>query len=117
MTLVPNDECYVQIHGIVCLNMPILGKNLYLRTVNNVVEETFHFSFMEKSFFNFRVQKAGFFVKHVPKICSKIGKIHVLKTLDHIFVQIIELLCAKRFPTTSRQKDKIRLIPLEAGQI
>ena len=79
MALVRNDESYVHIHGIVCLNMLILGTNVYLGTVNNVAEENFHLPFAEKSNFNFRVQKTGLFVKHVPKICCKSGTIHVLK--------------------------------------
>ena len=84
MVLGPNDECYVHIHGIVCLNMPILGTYVYRGTVNNVAEETFHFPFTKKPFFNFQVRKMGFFVKHLPKICCKIGAIQFLKILDHI---------------------------------
>ena len=86
MALLPNDECHVHIHRIVCLNMPILGTHVYLGTINNVAEETFYFHFAEKSIFNFGRQKTGFFVKHVPNICCKIGTIRVLKTLDHIYV-------------------------------
>ena len=60
MALGPHEECYVHIHGIVCLNMPILGTYVYRGTVNNVAEETFHFPFTKKPFFNFRVRKMGF---------------------------------------------------------
>ena len=84
MALGPNDECYVHIHGIVCLNMPILGTYVYRGTVNNVAEETFHFPFTKKSFFYFRMRKMGYFVKQLPKICRKIGALHYLKILDHI---------------------------------
>ena len=84
MALGPNDECYVRIHGIVCLNMAVLGTNVHLGTVNNVAEETFQFPFTEKSFFYFRMRKMGYFVKQLPNICRKIGALHYLKILDHI---------------------------------
>ena len=117
MALGPNDECYVHIHGIVCLNMPVLGTNMYLGTVNNVAEETFQFPFTEKSFFYFRMRKMGYFVKQLPKICRKIGALHYLKILDHMYLQITKWLCVKQFPSTSRKKDKFMPIQLERGQI
>ena len=60
MALGPHEECYVHIQGIVCLNMSVLGTNMYPGTVNNVAEETFHFPFTKKSFFNFRVRNGYF---------------------------------------------------------
>ena len=117
MALGPNDECYVHIHGIVYLNMSVLGTNVYLRTVNNVAEETFHFPFTKKSIFYFRMRKMGCFVKQLPKICRKIGALHYLKILDHMYLQITKWLCVKQFPSTSRKKDKFMPIQLEGGQI
>ena len=38
----------------------------------------------KKSIFIFRMQKMGYFVKQLPKICRKIGALHYLKILDHI---------------------------------
>ena len=117
MALGPNDEWYVHIHGIVCLNMPVLGTNVYLGTVNNVAEETFHFPFTKKSFFYFRMRKMGYFVKQLPKLCCKIGALYYLKILDHMYLRIIKWLCVKQFSSTSRKKDKFMLIQLERGQI
>ena len=88
MALESNDECYVHIHVIVCLNMPVLGTNMYLGTVNNVAEGTFHFPFTENSFFYFRMRKLGYFVKQLPKICHKVGALHYLKILGHMYLQI-----------------------------
>ena len=45
MTFRPNNECYDDIHGIVCLNMSILYTSVHLGTENNVVEESFHFRY------------------------------------------------------------------------
>ena len=117
MAIGPNDECYVHIHGIVCLNMLVLGTNMYLGTVNNVVEETFHFLFTKKPFFYFQIQKLGYFVKQLPKICRKIGALHYLKILDHMYLQITKWLCVKKIPSISRKKDKFMQIQLERGQI
>ena len=50
MTVRTNDECYDDIHGIVCLNMSVLYTSLHLGMENNVVEESFHFSYTKKSF-------------------------------------------------------------------
>ena len=70
MALGPNDECYVHIHGIVCLNMFILGTNVYLGTVNNVAEETFHFPFTKKIIFLFPNEKNGLFCEATTKNMS-----------------------------------------------
>ena len=84
MALGPNDECYVHIDDIVCLNMLVLGTNVCLGTMNNVAEESCHFLFTKKSFFYFRMRKMCYFVKQLPKICRKIGVLHYLKILYHI---------------------------------
>ena len=117
MALGPNDECYVHIHGIVCLNMPVLGTNMYLGTVNNVAEENFHFPFRKKSFFYFWMRKMGYFVNQLPKICRKIGALNYLKILDHMYLQKTKWLCVKQFPSISRKKDKFMSIQLDRGQI
>ena len=59
----------------------------------------------------------GYFVKQLPKICRKIGALHYLKILDHMYLQITEWLCVNQFPSTSRKKDKFMPIQLERGQI
>ena len=84
MALGPNDECYVHIDDIVYLNMPILGKNVCLGTMNNVAEKSFHFRYTKKSFLIFRVLKMGCFVKQLPKICYKFEPQQFIKILDHM---------------------------------
>ena len=76
----------------------------------------FLFSVHEKSFFYFRMQKMGYFVNQLPKICRKIGAIHYSKILDHIYLQITKWLCVKQFPSNSRKKHKFLPIQLEGGQ-
>ena len=43
MTFRPNDECYDDINGIVCLNISILYTSVHLGMENNVAEESFPF--------------------------------------------------------------------------
>ena len=43
MTFRPNDECYDEVHRIVCLNMSILYTSVHLGMENNVAKESFHF--------------------------------------------------------------------------
>ena len=75
------------------------------------------FSFLQKIKFLFSNAIMGYFVKELPKICRKIGAIHYLKMLYHMYLQITKWLCVKHFPYTSCKKDKFMLIQLEWGQI
>ena len=84
MTFRPNDECYDDIHGIVCLNMSILYTSVRLGMENNVAEESFHFRYTKKSFLIFRVAKMGCFVKQLQTICHKFEPHQFIKLLDHI---------------------------------
>ena len=95
---------------IVCLNMPVLGTNVYLGTVNNVAEETFNFPFMQISFSYFRMLKMGYFVKQLLTICRKIGALHYLKILDHILFTNNQILHVKQFSSTSHKEDKFMSI-------
>ena len=112
-----DDKCYWHIHGIVCLNMSIFGTKVHVGTTYNFAEESFNSPYTKKSIFIFRMQKMGYFVKQLPKICRKIGALHYLKILYHIYLQITKWLCVKQFPSTSRKKDKFMSIQLERGQI
>ena len=71
-----NDQCYGHIHCIVSSNDLILRTNMHLETTNNVAEESFYFPCIKIIFFIFGVQKMSFFVKHIPKICCKMGALH-----------------------------------------
>ena len=84
MTFRPNNECYDDIHGIVCLNMSILYTSMHIRIENNVAEENFHFCYIKNSFLIFRVPKMGCFVKQLPKICYKFKPQQFLNILDHM---------------------------------
>jgi hypothetical protein len=58
-------------HGIVCSNDPILCTCVHLGMANKVALGSINFRCTKKPFFIFLVQKMGFFVKHLPKICRK----------------------------------------------
>jgi hypothetical protein len=60
-------------HSIVCSNDPILCTCVHIEMVNNVDLGSFNFLCTKNSFFIFLMLKKGYFVKHLPKICSKNG--------------------------------------------
>ena len=72
---------------------------------------------MKKSFFIFRVQKMGFFVKDIPNICFKIGSKHLKNILYDILCTHNQMVGVERFSSTSREEDKFLPIQLKAGQI
>ena len=45
MTFRANNECYDDIHDIVCLNKSILCTSVHIGMENNVDEESFHFRY------------------------------------------------------------------------
>ena len=63
--------CYGHIHGIVCLNEPILCTHIRLHMANNVAKESFPLYFTKKPFSIFSVPEREFFVKHVQEYVSK----------------------------------------------
>ena len=98
--------CYGQIHGIVCLNEPILCTHIRLYVANNVSEGRFQLYFMKKSFSIFWVPEREFFVKHVPRIHFKMVPHYFSKILDHILSTIHQPVESKSFLPSSRKKDK-----------
>jgi hypothetical protein len=58
-------------HDIVCSYDLILCTWVHIRMKNNVHLGSFNFCCTNKSFFILLVQKLGFFVKRLPKICYK----------------------------------------------
>ena len=59
--------CYGQIHGIVCLNEPILCTHIRLYVANNVVEESFQLYSTKKSFSIFWLPEREFFCEACTK--------------------------------------------------
>ena len=110
MAFMPNDQCYGHIHGIVCLNEPILCTHIRLYVTNNVAEESFQLYFTKKSFSIFSVLEREFFVKHVPSIHFKMVPHHFFKILDHILSTIHQPVASKSLLGSSRKKDKVRPI-------
>ena len=106
MAFKPNDQCYGHIHGIVCLNEPILCTHIHLYVANNVGEESFQLYSTTKSFSIFSVSKRQIFVKHVPRIRFKMVPHHFCKILDHTLSTIHQLVASKRFLASSQKKDK-----------
>ena len=98
--------CYGHIHGIVCLNEPILYTHIRLYVANNVSEGRFQLYFTKKPFSIFWVPEREFFVKHVPRICFKMVPHHFCKILDHILSTIHQPVASKSFLASSRKKDK-----------
>ena len=115
MTFRPNEECYDDIHGIVCLNKSILYASVHLGMENNVAEESFHFRYTKKSFLIFRVSKMGCFGKQLPKISYKIGSHQFFKILEHILCTNNQIFVCQMFPYASHQKDKFLPIRMEPG--
>jgi hypothetical protein len=64
-------DSYGHNHGIVCSNNPILCTCVHLGITNNVDLGSFNFHCTKNSFFIFLMQKMGFFVKRLAKICCK----------------------------------------------
>jgi hypothetical protein len=64
-------DSYGHNQGIVCSNDPILCIYVYLGMTNNISLGSFNFRCTKNSFFIFLVQKMGFSVKRLPKICCK----------------------------------------------
>ena len=98
--------CYGQIHGIVCLNEPILctiyvfmWQTMLPKTVFNFIARKSHFPFSE-------CQNGSFFVKHVSRIRFKMVPHYFSKILDHILSTIHEPVESKSFLASSRKKDK-----------
>ena len=116
MTFRPNDECYDDIHGIVCLNMSILYTSCILEWRTMFPKKVFTF-FEKKSFFIFRVPKKGCFVKQLPKIFYKIGSHQFYKITYHILRTNTQIFLCQMFPCASHQKGKFLQIRLEPGQI
>jgi hypothetical protein len=58
-------------NGVVCSTYPILCTCVYFWMTNNDDLGSFNFRCIKKSFFIFLVQKMGFFVKCLPKVCYK----------------------------------------------
>jgi len=106
MAIKPNDQCYGNIHGIVCLNEPILCIHIRIYMANNVAEESFQLYRTKKSFSIFSVSKRQIFVKHVPRIRLKMVPHHFCKILDHILSTIHQPVASKSFLVSSRKKDK-----------
>ena len=98
--------CYGHIHGIVCLNEPILCTHIRLYVANNVAEESFQLYSTKKSFSIFSVSKRQIFVKHVPRIRLKMVPHIFCKILDHILSTIHQPVESKSFLASSRKKDK-----------
>ena len=73
--------CYGRIHGIVCLNKPILCTHIRLYVENNVSEGRFQLYFTKKPFSIFGVPEREFFVKHVPRIRFKMVPHHLKKNI------------------------------------
>ena len=106
MAFKPNDQCYGNIHGIVCLTEPILCTHIRLYVANNVAEESFQLYSTKKSFSIFSVSKRQIFVKHVPRIRLKMVPHHFYKILYHIFSTIHQPVASKSFLASSQKKDK-----------
>ena len=83
MAFKPNDQCYVNIHGIVCLTQPIFCTHIRLYVANNVAEESFQLYSTKKSFSIFSVSKSWIFVKLLLIICFKMVPHHFCKILYH----------------------------------
>ena len=98
--------CYGHIHGIVCLNQPILWTHICLYVANNVAEESFQLYSTKKSFSIFSVSKSWIFVKHVPRIRFKMVPHHFCIILDHILSTIHQSVASKSFLASSRKKEK-----------
>jgi hypothetical protein len=64
-------DSYGHNYSIVCSNNPIMCTCVHLGMTNNVDLGSFNFRCTKNSFFIFLVQKMGFFVKRLPKICCK----------------------------------------------
>jgi hypothetical protein len=104
-------------HGIVCSNDLILCTYVYLGMTNNFDLGSFNFRCTKKLFFIFLVQKLGFFVKCLPKICYKNWTTKFYQAVYHILCTIHQLFTWKRFYSHLSKNDKIPPIQLEAGQI
>ena len=98
--------CCGHIHGIVCLNEPILCTHIRLYMANNVAEESFQLYSTKKSFSIFSVSKTWIFMKHLFIIRLKMVPHHFCKILDHILSRIHEPVASKSFLASSRKKDK-----------
>ena len=101
-----NCLCYGQIHGIVCLNEPILCTHIRLYVANNVAEESFQLCSTKKSFSIFSVSKSWIFVKHLLIICFKMVPHDFCKILDHTLSTIHQPVASKSFLASSWKKDK-----------
>ena len=98
--------CYGHIHGIVCLNEPILCTHIRLYMANNVAEESFQFYSTKKSFSIFSVSKSWTFVKHLLIIRFKMVPYHFCKILYQILSRMHQAVASKSFLASSRKKDK-----------
>ena len=98
--------CYGHIHGIVCLNEPILCTHIRLYVSNNVAEESFQLYSTKKSFSIFSVSKSWIFLKHLLIICLKMVPHQICKILDHTLSTIDQPVLSKIFLGSSRKKDK-----------
>ena len=67
MTFMPNDECYDDIHRIVCLNKSILYASVHLGMENNISKESFHFRYTKKIISHFPSVENGLFCEATTK--------------------------------------------------
>ena len=67
MAFKPNDQCYGNIHGIVCLTEPISCTHIRLYVANNVAEESFQLYSTKKSFSIFWVPERELFCEACTK--------------------------------------------------
>ena len=97
--------CYGHIHGIVCLNEPILCTHIRLYVANNVAGKTLQLYSTKNSFSIFSVSKSWIFVKHLLIIRFKMVSRYFCKILDHILNTIHQLVASNSFLASSRKRD------------
>jgi hypothetical protein len=90
---------------------------VHIGMANKFALGSLNFICTEKSFFIFLLLKMGFFVKHLPKICSKNGPTQFKIILYHILSTIHQLFALKKLYSHPSKKDKYLSIQLETGQI
>jgi hypothetical protein len=102
-------------HGIVCSTDPILCTCVYLRMTNNVDLGSFNFHCTKNSFFIFLVQKLGFFVKHLPKVCYRNRTTKFKMIIYHILCIIHQLFARKRLYSHPSKNRQISVISVGSG--
>ena len=92
-----------------------MSTSVYIRMENNVAEQSFQLYCTKKPFFIFRVRKIGFFVKHLPKICCKMGDHHFYKILDHISCTNNQMVVSEKLSIQPFPKRQIPADSVETG--